>query len=65
MDSKLFEEVLYLLDELAQDTTVPKNVRKTAVITMKKKSVTTGPINAAIIALPKDVSLPEIIFPAT
>jgi uncharacterized protein (UPF0147 family) len=30
MDSKLFEEVLYLLDELAQDTTVPKNVRKTA-----------------------------------
>lgn len=30
MDQKLYEEVLYLLDELGQDTTVPKNVRKSA-----------------------------------
>ncbi|HLH86758.1 MAG TPA: UPF0147 family protein [Thermoplasmataceae archaeon] len=30
MDQKLYDEVMYLLDELAQDTTIPKNVRKTA-----------------------------------
>lgn len=30
MDQKMYEEVLYLLDELSQDTSVPKNVRKSA-----------------------------------
>lgn len=30
MDEKLLEEVMYMLDELSQDTSVPKNVRKTA-----------------------------------
>ena len=30
MDQKLYDEVLYLLDELGQDTTVPRNVRKSA-----------------------------------
>ncbi|GGM74801.1 hypothetical protein GCM10007108_10990 [Thermogymnomonas acidicola] len=30
MDQKLYEEILYLLDELSQDTSVPKNVRKSA-----------------------------------
>lgn len=30
MDDKMLEEVVYLLDELSQDTSVPKNVRKTA-----------------------------------
>ena len=30
MDEKLFEEVIYLLDELAQDNTIPRNVRKHA-----------------------------------
>ncbi|MHB1439106.1 MAG: UPF0147 family protein [Cuniculiplasma sp.] len=31
MDSKLYEEVMYLLEEMSQDTSVPKNVRKNAV----------------------------------
>ena len=30
MDQKLYDEVVYLLDELAQDNTIPKNVRKNA-----------------------------------
>lgn len=30
MDEKMMEEVEFLLDELSQDTSVPKNVRKTA-----------------------------------
>jgi uncharacterized protein (UPF0147 family) len=30
MDQKLYDEVNYLLDELAQDTSVPRNVRKSA-----------------------------------
>ncbi len=30
MDEKLFEEIMYLLDELSQDNTIPKNVRKHA-----------------------------------
>lgn len=30
MDQKMYDEVLYLLDELSQDTSVPKNVRKSA-----------------------------------
>ena len=30
MDKKLFDEVMYLLDEMSQDTSVPKNVRKNA-----------------------------------
>lgn len=38
MDQKLYEEVLYLLDELGQDTTVPKNVRKSAADSVTKMS---------------------------
>ncbi len=30
MDQKLYEEVLYLLDELSNDTSVPRNIRKSA-----------------------------------
>ena len=30
MDTKLYDEIVYLLDELAQDNTIPKNVRKHA-----------------------------------
>ncbi len=30
MNKQLFDEVLYLLDELSQDTSVPKNIRKQA-----------------------------------
>jgi uncharacterized protein (UPF0147 family) len=30
MDSNLYSEVLSLLDEMSQDTSVPKNVRKNA-----------------------------------
>ncbi|MCL4350857.1 MAG: UPF0147 family protein [Candidatus Thermoplasmatota archaeon] len=30
MDKRLFDEVVYLLDEMSQDTSVPKNVRKNA-----------------------------------
>lgn len=30
MDKNLYDEVLYLLDDLSQDTSVPKNVRKSA-----------------------------------
>lgn len=30
MNQKLFDEVIQLLDELSQDISVPKNVRKTA-----------------------------------
>lgn len=30
LDQKLYDEVIYLLEELSQDTTVPKNVRKSA-----------------------------------
>ncbi|KAA8923490.1 MAG: UPF0147 family protein [Thermoplasma sp.] len=30
VDQNLFNEVMYLLDELSQDITVPKNVRKVA-----------------------------------
>lgn len=36
MDQKLYDEVLYLLDELGQDTTVPKNVRKSAADSVTK-----------------------------
>lgn len=38
MDQKLFDEVIYLLDELAQDNTIPKNVRKNAVDSKGKLS---------------------------
>lgn len=38
MDQKLYEEVLYLLDELGQDTTVPKNVRKNATDSISRLS---------------------------
>ncbi len=38
MDQKLYDEVLYLLDELGQDTTVPKNVRKSAADSIAKLS---------------------------
>lgn len=30
MDTKLYDEIIYLLDELAQDNTIPRNVRKHA-----------------------------------
>jgi Uncharacterized protein conserved in archaea len=30
MDSMLYNEVMYLLEELSQDSSVPKNVRKNA-----------------------------------
>lgn len=30
MDKHLYDEVLFLLDDLSQDTSVPKNVRKSA-----------------------------------
>ncbi len=30
MDEKLYNEVLELMDELAEDTSVPRNVRKTS-----------------------------------
>ncbi|MHB1492549.1 MAG: UPF0147 family protein [Thermoplasmataceae archaeon] len=30
MDNKLYSELVYLLEELAQDTSVPKNVRKSS-----------------------------------
>ncbi len=30
MDTKLYNEVIYLLDDMAQDTSVPKNIRKNA-----------------------------------
>jgi len=30
MDKQLYDEVLFLLDELSQDTTVPRNVRRNA-----------------------------------
>ncbi len=36
MDQKLYEEVIYLLDEMGQDTTVPKNVRKSATDSMSR-----------------------------
>lgn len=30
MDQKLYDEVIYLMDELSNDTSVPRNIRKTA-----------------------------------
>jgi uncharacterized protein (UPF0147 family) len=31
MDTRLYEEIIYLLDEMSQDVTIPKNVRKSAI----------------------------------
>lgn len=30
MDEKLYNEILELMDELAEDTSIPRNVRKTS-----------------------------------
>lgn len=39
MDKNLYDEVIYLLDELSQDTSVPKNVRKSATDAKDKMSI--------------------------
>ena len=39
MDKNLYEEVIFLLDDLSQDTSVPKNVRKSATDAKDKMGV--------------------------
>ncbi|MEM0156075.1 MAG: UPF0147 family protein [Thermoplasmataceae archaeon] len=39
MDKNLYDEIMYLLDELSQDTSVPKNVRKSAADAKDKMGV--------------------------
>jgi hypothetical protein len=38
MDNKLYSELIYLLEELSQDTSVPKNVRKSSTDARNKLS---------------------------
>lgn len=59
MDQKLYEEVLYLMDEISNDTSVPRNIRKIAQdskVRMEKKEESLDLRCARVISMMDDLT---------